>query len=129
MSYNQLVEDCFFYPKHVGIPDSNPLWFRVFSDINDKSGKGRFCLYMSMDNAGNIVQARFKAQGNPYLIAGLEWLCRQSEGVCLKEQKSPDYRALVNALEIPVTYYAEALLIEKAWRQLMLALTSQYEEK
>lgn len=129
MSYNKLVEDCFFYPRHVGVVDVNPSWFTAFSENHDKSGRGSLMLYMSMDNSGNIVQTRFKALGNPYLIAGLEWLCRQSEGLLLQEQIKPDYRVLVNVLELPAKYYAEALLIEKAWHKVMLALTSQYGEK
>ena len=56
-----------------------------------------------------IVQACFKANGNPYVIASLEWLCRQLEGRSIDTASQIDYQRIVKELEIPVAQYPIAL--------------------
>ncbi|MDX1836628.1 hypothetical protein DIZ81_00590 [Legionella taurinensis] len=116
MKYNDLVETCFFRPRHVGTLDcSRP--FTVFSEAGIR-GKAFLQWYAACDAQGLIIQCCFKAYGNPYLIAALEWCCRQMTGTSVSEHPRWDYRQLVTVLEIPQALYPTALLVEQGYRQI-----------
>lgn len=116
MNYNQLVEDCFFTPKHVGTLDCTEP-FTVLSEVGLRD-KAFLQWYAACNPQGLITQCCFKAYGNPYLIAALEWCCRQLIGTSLDGHPRFDYLQLVNELEIPKVLYPTALLVEQGYRQI-----------
>jgi len=114
MNYNKLVERCFFQPEHVGVLDSSQAGV-CHSRTGDASRGDYFDLYLCCEKSGLILKACFKAYGCPYLIAGLEWICGQLEGSSISEHPRIDYKALVQLLDMPRRYYPVALLVEKAY--------------
>lgn len=118
MNYNKLVERCFFHPEHVGSLDpAQP--DTVVSRIGDKTRGASFDLYVSCGPGGEIREARFQARGNPYVIAGLEWLCAQLQGSLIARHPRLDYHEIVRQLSIPRTQYPVAVLIERAYRSVI----------
>ncbi len=118
MMYNELVEHCFFQPKHVGVLELNDklcVYHR-----NGEAGRGDVIdFYLLCDEKGLILKARFKAYGNPYLIAGAEWLCRQLEGSKINEHPHYEYAFLLKMLDIPQLRYPVALQLEDGYRELV----------
>jgi nitrogen fixation protein NifU and related proteins len=121
MMYNELVESYFFAPNHVGIVDlSQPLSIHYCGGV---AGRGDiFDLYLLCDNQGYIIQARFKAYGNPFLIAAAELLCRQLEGSLIHEHPRFNYSWLLQELAIPKTRYSVALQIEDVYREIVMMM-------
>lgn len=121
MNYNELVEHYFFQPEHVGQLDSNQA--RVFHSRTGSASQGDyFDLYLCCDEDGVILQACFKAYGNPYLIAGVEWACRQLVGKHIDEHSGIDYNLLIQLFDIPRSYYPVALLVEKGYSDVVKKL-------
>ncbi|WP_028387597.1 iron-sulfur cluster assembly scaffold protein [Legionella fairfieldensis] len=118
MMYNEIVESCFFRPEHVGSVDlTQPLsvYYRC-----GEAGRGDICdFYLLCDEKGLVLQARFKAYGNPYLIAAAEWLCQHVEGSLLETHPCFDYASLVKELAIPANRYFVALQIEDGYKELV----------
>ncbi|OCH99102.1 hypothetical protein A8135_08875 [Legionella jamestowniensis] len=116
--YNDLLEGCFFSPQHVGVIDlTEPLsvYYR-----GGEPGRGDvFDFYLQCDRQGLILKARFKAYGNPYLVAAAELVCRRLEGNNIQEHPQFDYLWLVNQLEIPRTRYPVALQIEDGYQEVV----------
>lgn len=118
MIYNKLVESCFFMPKHVGVLDLTQKLCAYYR--GGMPGRGDvFDFYLLCNEEGLILKARFKAYGNPYLIAAAEWLCQQLEGSSIKEHPRYDYAYLLNELDIPKLRYPVALQIEDGYRELV----------
>lgn len=118
MIYNELVERCFFAPNHVGTLDLTQ--DRVAFYRGGEAGRGDvFDFYLLCDEQGKILKARFKAYGNPYLVAGTEWLCRQLEGSQIDEHPQIDYALIIQLLDIPKVRYPVALAIEDSYRELV----------
>jgi nitrogen fixation NifU-like protein len=114
MNYNKLVESCFFQPTHVGVLDcEQPGNLRIRQ--GEPSQGAYFDLYVSCEKSGDISKACFKAYGNPYIIAGLEWLCRQLQGTNINTHPKLNYHVIVEKLEIPRPYYPNAVLIESGY--------------
>ncbi|MFT4058711.1 MAG: iron-sulfur cluster assembly scaffold protein [Legionella sp.] len=109
MMYNNTVYDCFFAPKHVGVIDPNHELTVFFK--NSQKGQGHIELYMQCGEDRIIKKICFKTNGNPYLIAGLEWICRQLEGQSVGQITSVEYQVLVKELDIPVSQYSLAVRI------------------
>lgn len=112
-SYNQLVEDYFFNAKMTGELDcSKPL------TVNYRAGtvqRGLFFeLYLEGNAAGIIVAARFKAYGSPYLIAGVEWLCRKLQGSSFVNAQPLNAKELAQQLDLPKKQQSVVLLIEES---------------
>jgi nitrogen fixation protein NifU and related proteins len=124
MIYNELVESCFFQPKHAGVLDCTQK--NTHKSQAGSAARGEyFDLYLSFDDAGKILQACFKACGNPYLIAGVEWVCRQLQGTLIDEHPNFDYHFLVKKLAIPKKHYPVALLLENGYRDMVNAVKDQ----
>lgn len=128
MIYNELVESYFFAPQHVGmIEDMTPLSIHYrskeanFSDVID--------LYLEADKEGDIIKARFKAFGSPYVIASAEWLCRQLENSSLQKHPCFNYLAIMEALAIPKTNMAAALQLDEAYKAAIDLLKTKLERK
>ncbi|HHF7349021.1 TPA: iron-sulfur cluster assembly scaffold protein [Legionella feeleii] len=118
MMYNELVESCFFSPTHVGVLDQlQPLCAHYHGG---EAGRGDvFDFYLCCDAQGRILKARFKAYGNPYLIAAAEWLCRQLEGTLLETHPRYDHAWLAQELELPKVRYHVALQIEDGYKEIV----------
>ncbi|CAM4431331.1 MAG: hypothetical protein LEGION0403_FIIPPAGN_01084 [Legionella sp.] len=122
MMYNKTVLDYFFSPAHVGIIDLNDYTVVV---KNNQKKQGTIELYMQCGQDRVIQRICFKTNGNPYLIAGLEWLCRQIEGKLIDELPSIDYQLLVNVLNIPVTQYPLALRIFSVFKETLILMNNK----
>ncbi|USQ12565.1 iron-sulfur cluster assembly scaffold protein [Legionella lytica] len=122
MMYNKTVLDYFFSPAHVGIIDLNDHTVVV---KNNQKKQGTIELYMQCGQNRVIQRICFKTNGNPYLIAGLEWLCRQIEGKLIDELPPIDYQLLVNELSIPVTQYPLALRIFSVFKETLILMNNK----
>lgn len=118
MMYNELVESCFFTPKHVGLMDlTQPLSVHYRGGV---TGRGDvFDFYLLCNEEGLVLKACFKAYGSPYLVAAAEWICRQLEGSQIDEHPLFNYQTVVDELAIPKTRYSVALQIEDGYRELI----------
>lgn len=126
MTYNKIVEACFFFPRHVGVIDlKRPLTahFR-----NSQPHQGVIIeLYLECSECQLIKRACFKATGNPYRIAALEWLCRQIEGKALSQLPPLNYQVLVKELQIPTAQYPLAIQVEDAYKEVLTLMNKQFE--
>ncbi len=138
MMYNELVEDCFFLPRHVGILDLQAPLTVHFVSIQKNQSITRIDLYVQCAENALIRKACFKATGNPYVIAALEWLCRQIEGKkldCLEwrsdQKNNPQdkqlYQILVKELEIPQNQYPIALQVEDVYKEVFTLMKKKFE--
>lgn len=127
MIYNKIVQDCFFSPRHVGLVDLEHPFSAVFK--NNQKGQGSIEFYMQCSPDGVIVRACFKTNGNPYLIASLEWLCRQVEGKTIDNAPRIDYRQLVKELEIPVVHYPVALRVMDVYKEVILIMRKNHSKR
>lgn len=128
MMYNQIVKDCFFLPRHVGTLDvENPLVSHTHSGHKNQTKVIEF--YMQCrDSDGEIVKACFKANGNPFVIAALEWICREIEGQHLAHLPVISYQILIKVLEIPTSQYPVALLVEGVYKDSLLLMKNKLED-
>ena len=118
MMYNSLVTAYFFEPKHVGTIE--PSVFSRCLHQQSSTSNCNFSLAASIDRQSNFDRACFKAKGSPFLIAGLEYICETLEGTNLDSHPSISYEQLVEVLALPRTNYAIAVLMEEAYRKLIL---------
>lgn len=123
MIYNQVIQECFFDPKHVGvIDDAAP---RVVCIKKKYQAHVYLELYLRLDVARVIQRICFKTNGNPYLISGMEWVCRSWEGRILGNDFVIDYRELIQLMDIPTEYYPAALQIQSVFKEAVQAALSQ----
>ena len=121
MMYNEIVQTCFFAPTHVGVLDlSKPLTLHYHRGEVGLGGVLDF--YLLCDKGGLVLKARFKAYGNPYLIAGAEWLCQQLEGSLIEEHPQFDSVLLLQKLAIPKARYPVALQIVEGYREMVFIM-------
>jgi nitrogen fixation NifU-like protein len=120
--YNKTVLNYFFSPAHAGIIDLNDHTVVV---KNNQKKQGTIELYMQCGRDRVIQRVCFKTNGNPFLIAGLEWLCRQIEGKLIDELPPIDYQSLVNELNIPVTQYPLALRIFSVFKETLILMNNK----
>lgn len=128
MIYNDIIKDCFFEPKHVGsivLETTGVVHFRA-----EQTKQGALIdLYMQCDTQGLVTRMCFKTNGNPYIIAALEWLCRNCEGKLFKELPSFNYQQLIQVLEIPMTQFPIALQVEDVYREIMGLMATRLGSK
>jgi len=110
-SYNEFVETHFFDTQMTGELDCSLPLTIIYRTGTVQRGL-LFALYLQADKAGNIQAARFKAQGSPYLIAGLEWLCRQLQGRAITAP-FPNNQVLAQQMDLPKNQQSVVLLIEE----------------
>lgn len=114
--YNEITEDCFFNPRHVGCVDltkPNTAHFGVHKTALSID------LYLEYSTQRVIQKACFKASANPYVIGGLEWLCRQLQGCSLEELPQITYGLLIEVLGIPSEKYPAAVQVETVFKELI----------
>jgi nitrogen fixation NifU-like protein len=124
--YNKNVEDCFFHPNHIGVMDLSDL-YTVHCRHENPGQVVLVDFYLQCTQDRIISRACFKASGNPYVIAALEWLCRLTEGRQLDEVAPIDYKTLVNELEIPHAQYPLALQIGTVYKDLLALMKKKFE--
>lgn len=127
MIYNKIVYDCFFYPRHVGTID--PSQVDTIMVRNEQKGQALIEFYLQHGQDRGITRACFKTNGNPFLVAGLEWLCRRIEGRIFDEIDPLDYQLLVNELAIPVTQYPLALRIVAVFKESLILMNNRLSHR
>ncbi len=121
MMYNQIVEQYFFYPEHTGVIDlSNPLSAHLRRGQRQQGMLIDF--YMQCAGDGLIQKVCFKAMGNPYTIASLEFLCRHLEGENISSLPEFNYSMLVKIMDIPNTQYPVALQVEEIYKEILVLM-------
>jgi nitrogen fixation NifU-like protein len=111
MNYNEIVEGLFFHTDHQGVITCDEPRTVGFSIPG--AGKLAGCqLYLQCNEKGLIKKARFKAYGNPYLISGLEWICRQLQGTVLENSSYWTAQFFIELLDIPKYKQSAAFLLE-----------------
>jgi nitrogen fixation protein NifU and related proteins len=123
MMYNKRIHDYFFSPKHVGsIALSNHL---AVVSRNSQQGQGNIEFYMQCNQDRIIIRACFKTNGNPYVIASLEWICRQLEGHNIASVPRIDYQCIVKELNIPMTHYPIALRAIDVYKEALVLMNQK----
>lgn len=123
MMETALFKSLFFDPQHVGELDCNQ---PLIACSRSMLSKNKCCvLYLACDKKGIIVKATYQVMGEPYLIAGLEWLCRQLVNTPLSQHPCINYHQLVDALSIPKARVPSAVLIETNYLQAINDLKQQ----
>lgn len=110
----------FFSPRHVGVIDLSERF--TIGVKNKQKGQGLIELYIQCNSDGTIVRACFRTNGNPYIVASLEWLCRQLEGHTPYTVPQIDYQLIVKELDIPVAQYPIALRIMDVFKEALLLI-------
>lgn len=126
MMYNKVIEDCFFYPRHAGIIDATAPLVVHFRGSQPNQAV-LIDLYISCSPDGLIKKTNFKAKGNPYVIAAMEWLCRQIEGKLIDSLPLINYQTLVKELDIPNSQYPTALQIEEIYKETIVLMKKKLE--
>jgi nitrogen fixation NifU-like protein len=75
-------------------------------------------LYLHSDGNHTVLDMRFKTNGNPYVIAALEWLCRQSVGKKL-ELLSFNREEYINLLALPFNQVPLVMQIEDVYKEIV----------
>lgn len=128
MIYNELVESCFFAPEHVGTVDLTQ-HLSVYHRTGE-AGRGDVCdFYLQCNEEGVVLKARFKAYGNPYLVAAAEWLCRQLKGSQIHTHPQWTHGVLVEKLAIPKIRYSVALQVEDGYQELIQKMKAKLKGK
>lgn len=108
--YNALVLEHFWQPRHVGAFAEEQK--DVFTGKIGNPGIGDV-LQLQLQVEQNLIKAaKFKAYGNPYIIAGCSIACERLPGLSIEEAQQINHRDFVDALNLPQTKLYCALLIE-----------------
>lgn len=126
MMYNNIVEDCFFNPEHAGVLDENDPWV-VCLRKEQPNNTNRVIFYLQCSMDGVVSKACFKSNGNPYMIAALEWICRQSEGKELNTLLEWNYQALIKTLDIPTAQYPVAVFLNGIYKEALVLMRNKLE--
>lgn len=110
MMYNLLVEQLFFDLRHAGEISENEAGRQVYE--SGAAGQSALIkLSISFDQLNCMTKVRFKAYGNPYLLAAMEWLCRQLEGRNVQDCEKLEWQRLIALFDMPKTQQGLALRI------------------
>ena len=121
MMYNKIVQDCFFEPRHIGsIVDSASLVAHL-RGVQKAQGVV-IDLFLQCSADGFVIRSCFKANGNPYVIAALEWVCRQIEGQHIDVLQASYYQHLISELGIPVNQSPVALQIDGVYQEVLVLM-------
>jgi nitrogen fixation NifU-like protein len=78
---------------------------------------------MHCDEQLIVHSMRFKTNGNPYMIASLEWVCRQSAGKNLN-QLYINCDELIKILEIPLNQSPITLQVQDVYKEVINLMRS-----
>ena len=125
--YPSIVTELFFNINHAGVLDCS----QAFTICNDNKQDKNFNIKLYLQaNLENIIElAKFKTNGNPYIIAGCEWLCQQIEHTDLNIHPYINYSIINNVLQLPKPYYPIALLIENSYNKAITLLNNKLNNK
>lgn len=115
--YNEIVRACFENPVHAMTPDGDYAEWTIATAAESEKGC-RVRLAASVD-AGQLVETGFSAWGCPFLIAGLETVCRDLEGRDASALETVSANELAARLSVPSTRLGRLLLIEDAAARLL----------
>lgn len=77
MSYNNLVLSLFFNPEHAGILEKKQRG--KIGRFVDASQNQRIDFYVDYQSSGSMCSICYLVKGNPYIIAGAEWMAQAVE--------------------------------------------------
>jgi nitrogen fixation protein NifU and related proteins len=122
MMYNKIVHDFFFFPLHIGTLDCL-LPRTVYFRSEQLSQNIITDLYMQCDEDHTIRSMCYKTNGNPFMIASLEWLCRQAigklcDGLYLNSEE------LIKILEIPANQTFLILYIKDVYAEILILMNN-----
>ena len=121
---NENMRALFFDLQHIGECDLlDPLCVRERIVMGKNT---QMDLYLACDQQGMLTKACFKAMGDPYLLVGLEWLCRQIEGTLLASHPLLNYAMILETLDIPRLRYPAILLIDTHYRLAVQSLQQHW---
>ena len=126
-AYNEAVEKLFFSPRHVGSLDLQAPRTLYGSYVEQLRGQ-QMDLYLQYNESAVITKICFKAHGEPYLIAGVEWACRQLEKQSLQSLPEISHQKLMQALAIPSLRFPFALFIEQSFAAFIEEAKSNFLE-
>lgn len=117
MMYNKVVEDYFFKPRHVGTLDHSAPRTVYFSNAHYKQN---LVINWSMqcDSTGKVCAMCFKSNGNPYVIAALEHLCRVTVEKQINELHWRDDE-LIELLAAPFNQVPALLQVQEAYKEVL----------
>lgn len=127
MMYNKNVETYFFDAAHSGITQSNA----SLGVYYQRELAGQYVLmelFMECTKDQRVATMRFNAKGNPYVIAGLEWVCRTVEGLKLSELPPINYQVVMDVLDIPAAQCATAIGIVETYHGTLKLMNQKFEE-
>ena len=122
MMYNKIVEDCFFHPQHVGVLNVTEPGTVSFSTGQEVVIE----LYMHCDEDYTVCSMCFKSNGNPYVIASLEWLCRQSIGK-KTDHLHFNHEEFIKILEIPFNQVPVVMQVEDVYKEILSLMNKKLE--
>lgn len=125
MMYNKIVHDCFFFPRHIGILDCS-IPRTVYFRVGHFSQNTIIDLYMQCDSARKVIEVCYKTNGNPYLIAALEWLCRQTNGKNFDELHL-NQEELIKLLEIPTNQTPLILYVKDVYTEVLNLMSKSFQ--
>ncbi|PJD96401.1 MAG: hypothetical protein CK426_05160 [Legionella sp.] len=125
MLYNDLVRDCFFYPRHVGCLDLS-IPCTVLASAQCSSSRVRIVLSMRCNVQQEVESMQFKTNGNPYQIALLELLCRSSIGKKIN-QLNTDLKSFVDQLSAPFQVLPGLYTVQNTYLELIQLMNKQWE--
>lgn len=125
MMYNKIVHDCFFQPQHVGTIDKTQPFVASFR--TPKVNGVIIDLYAQCNPDGVVLSICFKTNGNPYLIAALEWWCRQVIQKNIKKLPSFNREELIELLEIPFNQAPLIVRVEDAYKEILKLMKKNFE--
>lgn len=118
MSYNKLIQQHFFEPSGVLSKADDVSDYRVINEGSVALGDA-LQFYVKMDEAHTIFeQLKFKAYGNPYVIAGMSYSCEQLQGKALSETEKFSAKHFIEIFELPKTKYYVAYMLEDVLQEL-----------
>lgn len=123
--YNKLVEELFFFPKHVGVLDLSEPRTVYFSNVQF-SKEVVISLYMQCDEVNVVKAVSFTSNGNPYVIALLEWLCRQIWGRTL-EQDCFNYDEAIKLFNVPFNQAPVILYVQDVYKEVLMLMNKKIE--
>lgn len=126
MMYNNTVIECFFNTRHVGKLDE-ALPYTVCYQQTQK-GQGMLVLSLQCDKNGLIEKILYKTNGNPYLIAALEWSCRQLKGTPLESITKINYSLLLDTLTIPTRHYPLAVQVVEGLQRIYHLMKEKFSQ-
>lgn len=125
MMYNKLVEELFFSPKHVGVLDLSEPRTVYFSNAQF-SKEVVVSLYMQCDEANLVSAISFTTNGNPYVIASLEWLCREVFGKKI-EHWSFNYDEAIKLFNVPFNQAPVILHVQNVYKEVLMLMKKKIE--